>query len=441
MPATTDIIIILLLIIANGIFAMSEFAIVSARKVRLQQQASAGDANARIALELADEPTPFLSTVQIGITVIGIFAGAFGGATLAGDLSSFFEGYPITAPYSGTLGIGIVVLTITYLTLVIGELVPKRLALANAEQIASLVARPMRILSIAASPLVSLLSISTEAVLRVLGVRKPAGPQVTEEDIRIMIEQGTRAGVFEEAEQDMVDRVFRLADRRVSSLATPRPDVVALDIDDPEEENWRKMIESGHSTFPVYRESLDTVLGIVSVKEAWARTARGETPALKQMLDEPLFVPESIPVLRVLEQFKMSGTQIALVTDEYGSFQGLITLHDILEAIVGEIPSAEQPVDMAAVQRPDGSWLLDGMLSVDEFREIFDVGLLPGEEHGYYQTIGGFVMTYLERTPVTGDAFEWRDLRFEVMDMDGYRVDKVLVKPVPEQGGSVDDGT
>lgn len=440
MPATTDIIIILLLILANGIFSMSEFAIVSARKIRLQQQAAAGDTNARIALELAEEPTSFLSTVQIGITVIGILAGAFGGATLAGLLASFFEGYPITAPYSGTLGIGIVVLVITYLTLVIGELVPKRLALANAEQIASLVARPMRLLSIVASPVVRLLSLSTEAVLLLFGARKPAGPEVTEEDVRILIEQGTRAGVFEEAEQDMVDRVFRLADRRVSSLITPRPEVVGLDIDDPEEENWTKMIESGHSNFPVYRENLDTVIGIVSVRDLWARTARGEMPGLKQTLEEPLFVPESIPALRVLEQFKISGTQIALVTDEYGSFQGLITLHDILEAIVGEIPSAEQPVELAAVQRPDGSWLLDGMLPVEEFRDIFDIGLLPGEERGYYQTIGGFVMTYLERTPVTGDAFEWHDLRFEVMDMDGYRVDKVLVKSVAERSGSEEGG-
>ncbi|MDN7023416.1 HlyC/CorC family transporter [Methanoculleus sp. FWC-SCC1] len=434
MPIITNSIIILLLILANGIFSMAEFAIISSRSLRLQRQAEAGDAGAAAALEIIEDPTPFLSTVQVGITVIGILAGAFGGATIAGELAAVLAAYPAIAPYSDTIAIGIVVIGITYVTLVIGELVPKRAALANAERIASLVSRPMRLLSIITSPIVRFLSISTEAVLFLIGVRKPVEPQVTEEDIRVMIEQGTRAGVFEPAEQDMVERVFRLADRRVSALLTPRPEVTALDITDPEEENWRIMIESGHSSFPVYREDLDDILGIVSVQDVWARMASGAKPDLKAVLGQPLFVPESIPALKVLEQFKQSGTQFALVTDEYGSIQGVITLHDILEAIVGDIPSAEQPVEQEAVQRADGSWLLDGMLPIDEFRDIFGVGLLPGEGRGYYQTVGGFVMTYLERTPVSGDVFEWNHLRFEVMDMDGFRVDKVLVRPLPEPG-------
>ncbi len=431
MPVVTNIIIIILLILANGIFSMAEFAIISSRRLRLQRQAQAGDAGAEVALQIIDDPTPFLSTVQIGITVIGILAGAFGGATIAGELAVVLDRYPAVAPYSDTLAIGIVVVAITYVTLVIGELVPKRAALANAERIASLVSRPMRVLSILVSPIVRFLSASTEAVLFLIRVRKPAEPEVTEEDVRVMIEQGTRAGVFEQAEQDMVERVFRLADRRVSALITPRPEVVALDIDDAQEENWRIMIESGHSHFPVYREDLDNILGTVSVQGVWARMATGVKPDLAQMLEQPLFVPESVPALKVLEQFKQSGTQFALATDEYGSIQGVITLHDILEAIVGDIPSAEQPTEQEAVQRADGSWLLDGMLPVDEFRDIFGVGLLPGEGRGYYQTVGGFVMTYLERTPVSGDVFEWNSLRFEVMDMDGFRVDKVLVRPLP----------
>ena len=430
MPLVTDVAIIVLLILANGFFSMAEFALVSARTTRLQKRAAGGDAGAAAALELAGDPTQFLSTVQIGITVVGILAGAFGGATLAGPLAEIFAGFPPIAPYSGPLAVVTVVAAITYLTLVIGELVPKRLAMNNAERIASLVSRPMRLLSRAVAPLVRLLSVSTEAVLAVLGARQPAGPEVTEEDVRILITQATREGVFEEAEQDMVESVFRLADRRVSVLMTPRPDIVAVDVEDPIEENWQKMVDSAHVYFPVYREHLDNLLGIVSVRNLWARMISGESPDLSAAIEPAFFVPESVLALTVLDEFKTSGARIALVTDEYGSIQGLVTIHDIMESIVGGIPSAEHPPEGPAIRREDGSWLLDGMLPIDEFHDLLDVGTLPGEGRGYYQTLGGFVMMYLERTPVTGDRFTWNHFWFEVLDMDGHRVDKVLVVPV-----------
>ncbi len=429
MPLATGIAIIVLLILANGFFAMTEFAIVSVKKSRLEKKAADGDVGAATALDLADDPTQFLSTIQVGITTIGIISGAFGGATLAGPLAEIFAGVPLLAPYAGPLAGVTVVAAITYLTLVIGELVPKRVAMTNAEQIASAVSRPIQLLSLAVTPIVRVLSISTEAVLTVLRVRTPSGPEVTEEDVRVLLGQATRAGIFQEAEQDMVESVFRLADRRVSVLMTPRPDIVALDVEDPPEENWQIMEESGHLYFPVYREHLDNLLGIASVRDLWARTISGEPPDLAKAIKPALFVPESVLALTVLEKFKTSRARIALVTDEYGSVQGLVTIHDIMESIVGDIPSAEYPPEGAAVLREDGSWLLDGLLPIDEFHDLFGAETLPGEGRGYYQTLGGFVMMYLERTPNTGDWFTWNDLRFEVVDMDGHRVDKVLVTP------------
>jgi putative hemolysin len=431
MPPATDIAIIVLLILANGFFSMAEFALVSARTARLQKRAAEGDAGAAAALELAQDPTQFLSTVQVGITLVGILAGAFGGATLAGPLAEEFAEFPLIAPYSGPLAVVTVVAAITYLTLVIGELVPKRVAMTHADRIASLVSRPIRLLSWAAAPLVRLLSASTEGVLMLLRVRKPSGPEVTEEDVRVLIGQATRAGVFEEAEQDMVESVFRLADRRVSVLMTPRPDIVAVDVEDPVEVNWQKMVDSRHVYFPVYRDHLDNLLGVVSVRNLWARMIAGEPPEIMKAIEPAFFVPESVLALSVLDEFKTSGARIALVTDEYGSIQGVVTIHDIMEAIVGGIPSAERPPEGPAVRREDGSWLLDGMLPVDEFHDLLHVaGNLPGEERGYYQTLGGFVMMYLERTPEAGDRFTWNGLGFEVLDMDGHRVDKVLVTPV-----------
>ncbi|MEH1908317.1 hemolysin family protein [Nostoc sp.] len=426
---TFEILIILVLIIANGVFSMSEMAIVSARKVRLQQLANQGDAKAKAALKLAESPNHFLSTVQVGISLIGILTGAFGGATIANRLAIDVKRVPLLAPYSEPLSFGIVVLLITYFSLIVGELVPKRLALNNPERIASIVAIPMQALAAIASPVVFLLSASTDLILRLLGITASTDPQVTEEEIKILIEQGTEAGTFEEAEQDMVERVFRLGDRPVSYLMTPRPDIVWLDLDDSAEENRQKMVDSAYSRYPICQGGLDNVLGVIPVTDLLARSFRGEPLDLTIGLRQPVFVPESTRGLKVLELFKQTITHMALVVDEYGVIQGLVTLNDIMSEIVGDVPSTDGQDQPQAVQREDGSWLLDGMLPVEEFLELFGMEEWQPDERGSYQTLGGFVITNLGRIPAAADYFEWQSMRIEVMDMDGNRVDKVLVIP------------
>lgn len=427
---TFEILVILLLMIANGLFSMSEMAIVSARRARLQELVDQGNVNARVALELANSPNRFLSTVQIGITLIGILTGAFGGATLANTLAPYIELVPVLKPYSQSIAFGLVVLFITYLTLIIGELVPKRLALNTPEQIAIAMAVPMRSIARLTSPLVHLLSLSTEAVLKLLRVEVNSGePLVTEEEIKVLVRQGAEAGMFEAAEQDMVERVFRLGDQQVSALATPRLDIVWLDLNDSAEINRRKMIESRHSRFPVCQETLDNVLGVVYVTDVLTRSLVGEPIDLATILRQPLFLPESTHALKVLERFKQSGTHVALVVDEYGVIQGMVTLNDVMEVIIGDVPFADNPQEEMVIQREDGSWLLDGMLAVEEVKELLDLEELPGEERGNYQTLGGFVITRLGQIPTSSDHFIWEGFRFEVMDMDGNRVDKVLVVP------------
>lgn len=425
-----EIFIVFLLIVANGVFAMSEIAIISSRKVRLQQLANQGNAKARVALQLAESPNNFLSTVQVGITLIGILTGAFGGATIARGLANYLQEIPVLAPYSQAIALGIVVLIITYLSLILGELVPKRLALNNPERIAANIAMPMRMLAAIAAPAVYLLSASTDFVLRILGIGPSTEPLVTEEEIRVLIEQGTEAGTFEVAEQDMVERVFRLGDRPVSALMTPRPDIVWLELEDTLEKNRHKIIDGGHSRFPVCQGGLDNVLGIVPVSDLLARCLSNQPLDLTVSLRQPVFVPESTRGLKVLELFKQTGTHIALVVDEYGVIQGLVTLNDILVEIVGDVPSNEDQEEPQAIQREDGSWLLDGMLSIDEFFELFAIKEVPAEHRGSYQTLGGFVITHLGRIPTASDYFEWQGMRIEVVDMDGNRIDKVLAAPM-----------
>ena len=424
---TFEILFIVLLLVGNGVFAMSELAIVSARKVRLRQMCESGDSRACAALDLAISPDRFLSTIQIGITLVGILAGAFGGATIAEQLGQQISRVPALAPYGEAIGVGIVVLGITYFSLIIGELVPKRFALNHPEQIAKLVARPMKPLSRIMSPIVSLLSVSTSAVLMLLRMKQPTEPPVTEDEIKILIEQGTQAGVFEEAEQEMVQQVFKLADRRVVSLMTPRLDIVWLDVRASREELRKTIAESHFSRFPVCRDSLDEILGVVKAKDMLALCLGDEDMNLTSVMKSSLFVPESRSALEVLEVFKSSATHLALIVNEYGSIEGLVTTNDILEAIVGDIAPANPQFESYATQREDGSWLLDGALPIDEFKEIFDVRLLPSEERADYQTLAGFILFYLGRVPQAADHFQWNGLRFEIMDMDGKRIDKVLV--------------
>jgi putative hemolysin len=426
-----EILILFLLSLVSGVFVMSEMALVSARKVRLQQMANQGNVGARLALELANTPNQFLAVVQVGITLVIIVSGAFGESAIAKQLAPLLQRIPGIEPYSEVLASTLAILGVTYLTLVIGELAPKRVALNHPERIASAIAMPMRMFATIASPIVHLLSASTDLVVRLLGIRPSTEPQVTEEEIKVLIEQGTEAGTFEEAEQDMVERVFRLGDRRVSAMMTPRPEIVWLDLDDSAETNRQVIADSSHSRYLVCQGELDTVLGIIHVNDMLSRCLSSQPLDLTTALQRPLYVPESTPGLKILELFKQSGTHIAIVVDEYGVIQGLVTLNDILEEIVGDIPSLDEQEDPQVVQREDGSWLVDGMLPVDEFFERFEIENLSKEQRGNYHTVGGFVVTQLGRIPTATDSFEWHGMRFEVIDMDGNRVDKVLVILAP----------
>jgi len=404
---------------------MAEMAVVSSRKARLQQMGNEGHKSALRALHLAQNPGKFLATVQIGITLIGILLGAVGGAELSAPLADLFRLSPDLRPYADSLAFGLIVIVITGLTLLFGELVPKRIALHSPERLAAAIAGPMTLVSVVFRPLVWILGRSTELVLKLLGIKLGAEQPVTEEEIQLLIDQGTEAGVFEEAEQDMVEGVFSLGDSRVYSLMTPRTEITWIDISDSPDEIRQKIGESPYSRFPVCQGSLDTVVGIVKARDLLAAPGLASPDfKLKDKLKPAFYVPETTFASRALELFKQQSAELMLVIDEFGSLQGLITLDDIIEEIVGDIE-----VEKQATQRQDGSWLLDGLLPVDDFKEIFKLALLPHETE--YESLSGFVMMNLGRVPQAADHFEWNGLRFEVMDMDGRRVDKVLVTTLP----------
>jgi putative hemolysin len=425
-----EVLILFLLLLINGIFVMSEMAVVSSRKARLQQLANEGNKRASAALALAQNPTIFLSTVQIGITLIGILLGAVGGPAFSGPLAALLERWPAISPYAHTLAIGIVVVIITSLTLVVGELIPKRLALHQPERIAAAISGPMASVSKLFTPLVWLLGRITDFALEMMGIKPSDEPPVTEEEIHLLIDQGTEAGVIEESEQDMVEGIFSLSDSRIYSLMTPRTEIVWLDIKDTPDEIRNKIVESPYSRFPVCQDSLDTVLGIIKARDLLAPPGlSSDAFKLKDKLRPAFYVPETMFASRALEVFKEKNAELMLVIDEFGGLQGLLTLNDIIEEIVGDIEAEPQ-----ATQRQDGSWLLDGMLEMDDFKEIFKIEKLPHEDE--YETLSGFVMTTLGRVPQAADHFEWNGLRFEVMDMDGRRVDKVLVTTQPPRSNT-----
>lgn len=436
----SDLLVILLLVFVNGLLAMSEFAIISSRRERLQRRADLGHRGSRGAMHLLGNLEHFLSSIQIGVTLVGILAGAVGGASLARYLATWIEGAPRLRPLAHSIALTIVVLIITFLTLILGELVPKQIALSNPERYAIAVARPMRLFGKIMHPVVWLLARSTKVVLGALGVSSLDRPPITEDEIKALLQQGTDAGVIQEVEQDMVESVFQLNDRQASSLMTPRHDVVWLDLADPPHELKRKILQAPYSRFPVAREGLEKVLGEVKAKDLLVRAWAEEPFSLEEIMRKPLYVPEIMPALKVLEEFRASGTQMAVVIDEYGGVEGIVTLTDILEAIVGDIPATDQPDEPQAIWREDGTCLADGMLTTDEFRRVFDLDELPGEDQGLYQTLAGFVVMQLERVPAVADSFEWRGMRFEVVDMDGARVDKVLITFVPERRESWIEG-
>ncbi|WP_229804576.1 hemolysin family protein [Paludibacterium paludis] len=419
---------------------MSELAIVSSRKVRLQQWADDGDKGAEAAIALSDEPTRFLSTIQIGITSISILSGVFGEAAIARHLEEWLATFPLVAAYSKPVSVALMVVLITTVSLIFGELVPKRLAMHNPELIASTLARPMLLLSRLSSPLVKVLSVLTDWLLRVIGAKQSSEPSITEEEIRVLMEQGADEGVFDQAEQEMVENIFRLDDRKVSSIMTPRKDIISLDIEDRQEDNVRLLRESPYSRFPVCKGGMEHIVGILEAKRMLDLALAGEKVDFASDIIPPLYVPATVSLMQLLEQFKISRTHIALVVDEYGELEGLVTMNDVLEAIVGDLPATGQDDDDEFVQREDGSWLIDGMVTLDEFKEFFDLDHdepLPGEETGNIHTLGGVMMFQQGRVPVVTDRFEWNGFTFEVMDMDKTRVDKIMV--VRAEAGKNDD--
>jgi putative hemolysin len=418
-----NLLVIALLLFVNGILAMSETALLSVRKARLQHRVNEGDRRAQTALQLTANPNRFLSTIQIGITLIDVLVGAIGGAAVATFLGGLVSKIPALEPYSDAISLFFVVVVITYFSIVFGELVPKRIAIQDPERVASVVAGPMLLISKIVSPFVHVLSGSTDLLLHLLRVKHTDEPPVTEEELLVQLDQGTQAGVFEESQQDMVEGVFSLSDQRVNALMTPRNEIIWLDLNDTAAEIRRKVEESPFSRFPVGDDSLDNLVGIVKAKDLLLADLKNGRQ-LKEIARPPLYVPETAFGSRALEILKEAKREMVLVVDEFGVVQGLLTLADILEEIVGAFEGEPQ-----ATQRQDGSWLLDGMLQNDEFKEIFNLRRLPDEEE--YETLGGFVMLHLGRIPQAADLFEWNGLRFEVMDMDGKRVDKILVTTIP----------
>jgi putative hemolysin len=417
---------------------MSETAVVAARKSRLQEWAEEGDTKAKAALDLANQPNPFLSTVQFGITLIAILSGAIGGRTLADRMAPRIGAVSGMEPYSEAIALGVVVVGLTLFFVIMGQLFPKQMALRYPESIARFVAVPMRLLTAMAAPMVRLLNFSIDRVFTLLGSRPTNQPQVMEEELKSLIEQGTAAGVFEASEQDMIEAVIALGDKSARALMTPRTQIVWFDLNDAPEQVRRKVSDSGHSRFPVCRGSLDDVAGVAQTKDLLSSSLAGKPIDLTGSLQQPAFVPRSMTALQVLEHIKRSGSHIVLVVDEYGGIEGLLTHHDVLEAIAGEMPFGKNPVQSKAVQREDGSWLLDGMLAVEEFKELFHLESLPGEKKDAYQTLGGFLFTQMGRVPLESDHIEWNNLRFEVVDMDGKRIDKVLVSSMQKD---ISDGS
>jgi putative hemolysin len=428
-----EVSIVLLLIIFNGLLAMSEMAVVSSRRSRLQNLAGRGGLGAKIALGLLDDPTRFLSTIQIGITLIGILAGAFSGATLADRLGDWFNVFPGVAPHGGTIAISIVVFAITYLSLIVGELVPKRIALGNPERVASLIAPAMQILSRFASPAVWLLRSSTEVVLRTLRLKETARTTVTEDEVRSLIAEGTQAGIFAPQEREMIDGVLRLADRTARTIMTPRTEVAWLDENAGVDEIARLLAERPFSRFLVCRETVDHPVGIVRAKNLLQVSLENKPIVLNRSMVSPIVVPEQISVLKLLDMFRREGRHMAVIVDEYGTTEGIVTPNDILKAIAGDLPERGDDEDAAfsVVRRPDGTWLIDGRFSIDEFEDR--MGLPDLRADGDFHTVAGFVLHRLGHLPTAGESFVFRGARFEVLDMDGRRIDKVLYVPVSDE--------
>lgn len=429
-----QLIVLLLLLGGNGFFALAEIAVVSSRKAKLRQLAEEGNPRAHQALELAGSPTKFLSTVQVGVSLCSILAGAFGGATMGESFGVWLATIPMLAPYAELLSFVCIVVLVTFLSLIVGELVPKSIALSNPEGKALAVAGPMTFISRLSSPVISLLSGATDSVLRIFGIEPKSEVPLSDEEITGLMEEGAKAGVFHKDESSMVEGVLQLDDMPITAIMTPRPKIVWLNLGDTDEVNWRKIVASGHSQFPVFQGNRDNIAGMISVKALYANYAIGVKTPLRDLVVPALYVPEQLTVMRLLETFRNHGQHASMVVDEYGTVQGIVTLLDVMEAIVGDLPSREERLRPETVQREDGSWLIDATLTMEDLAklalmELDEMGFKEDEE---FQTIGSFVLEQLQNIPRAGDYFDWQGWRFEVMDMDRVRVDKVLVHRCPQ---------
>jgi putative hemolysin len=428
----SDILIILVLILLNGVFAMSELALVSAKRMRLERRAQEGSRGARSAIALADNPSHFLSTVQVGITLIGIFTGAFGEASLVTRLQPQIEMVGFLAPYAYEIALFIVVLAITFVSIVLGELVPKRIAMRHPETMATLIAPPLSALSLIMSPFVKVLSLTTEAIVRLFGIHDAKEEAPTEEDIAGMFKEGTDAGLFEKTEYDIVSRALRLDDRHLKALMTPRVDLIMIDLDAERRDTLELIACHTYSRFPVYRGDRAQILGFVKVRDLLAQSVRHgslEAVNIEHAVQDVLFVPETVGAMVLLELFKKNRAELALIVDEYGDIQGMVTLSDVMSALVGDVTVNGEETDPDAVQRQDGSWLLDGGVDLDRFRDVFNTTeRFPDEELGAYHTLAGFVLYQFGYIPKASESFEWNGYRIEVVDMDGNRIDKLLIE-------------
>jgi len=428
-----EILIVLVLFVANGVFAMSEMAVVSSRKSRLKEMAAAGDEGASAALRLAEAPNRFLPTVQVGITLIGLLAGAFSGATLAATLAGTLKPLPGLAPYAEALSVGIVVIALAFLSVIIGELAPKRIALSAPEKIASRLARPIERLSRVAQPIVHVLSAATDFLLRLLQIRPCKVDSISEDEVRLLLREGSESGVFHQDEPRMVESVLSFDRLPIREIMTPRAKLVFVSADDTQETLWHKIVVSGHSSYPVFAEDRDHIVGVVTVKSIYANLASGAPVRVSDLLTSPLFVTPHEPVLNVLNQFKRTGVHLAVVREADGRAVGLVTLVDVLEAIVGDIPSIEDRLLPEARQRPDGSWLVDGQYDLAKLDAVLGVAIAPRDsEPG--TTLASFIGAQLTGHPREGDSFTRSGLRFEIIDMDRTSVDKVLIEPPPASG-------
>lgn len=430
-----DLALLVVLILINGIFAMSEIAVVSSRKSRLQNLADDGSLGADAALKLHQEPSGFLSTIQVGITSVGILSGAIGEAAMADPLAAWISGFVLLAPYANSIALTITVVCLTYFSVVVGELVPKRIAMLAPEGIASLVSRPMILLARISHPLVVILSGSCTGILKLLGAKQREESPVTDDEIKVLMEQGAEAGVFHASEQEIVSNVLRLDEQRIAAIMTPRRDMFVVDLDEDEDTIRQAIINTEYSRLVVCRDGLEHVVGILQTGDLLKKTLHGHSISaadVESVLRPPLYIPESVSTTQLLENFRRARLQFALIVNEYGDVQGLVTLTDVLAAIVGELSVPEAPEDRDAVQREDGSWLIDGDVGVERMRSILDIANeFLGEEQHNFHTVGGFVMHTLGRIPSPADHFEEAGWRFEVMDMDGNRVDKVLAVLAP----------